>query len=66
LSGAGLPMLEIRALVNRYPLRYWLRLAPLPGSLRHAIAGLLERTGLDRVKLGVNVGNLLAVGRKPG
>jgi SAM-dependent methyltransferase len=65
LRGAGLPPLEVKTLVNRYPLRYWLRLAPLPGSLRRAIAGLLSHTGLDRVKLGVNVGNLLAVGRKP-
>ena len=53
-------------LVNRYPLRYWLRLTPLPAGVRRTIAGLLGRTGLDRIKLGVSVGNLLSVGRKPG
>jgi SAM-dependent methyltransferase len=66
LSDAGLPPRDISVLVNRYPLRYWLRLTPLPAGVRRTIAGLLGRTGLDRIKLGVSVGNLLSVGRKPG
>jgi SAM-dependent methyltransferase len=65
LHAVGLPPQEIRALVNRYPLRYWLRLTPLPGGLKRAIAGLLRLTGLDRVRLGADVGNLMAIGRKP-
>jgi len=48
--------------VNRYPLRYWLRLAPLPAKA--ASLRLLERLGLGGVRLGVNVGNLMSVGRK--
>jgi len=51
--------------VNRYPLRYWLRLTPLPGGLKRAVAGLLGVAGIDRIRIGINVGNLLAVGRKP-
>jgi SAM-dependent methyltransferase len=65
LHDAGLPPREIRALMNRYPLRYWLRLAPLPGALKRAVAGLLAFAGLDRVQLGINVGNLLAIGLRP-
>jgi SAM-dependent methyltransferase len=65
LDDAGLPPLEIRVLVNRYPLRYWLRLTPLPGRLKRAVAGLLALAGLDRVRLGINVGNLLAIGLRP-
>jgi SAM-dependent methyltransferase len=65
LHDAGLPPWEIRVLVNRYPLRYWLRLTPLPGRLKRAVAGLLALAGLDRVRLGINVGNLLAIGLRP-
>jgi SAM-dependent methyltransferase len=65
LHDAGLPPRKIRTLMNRYPLRYWLRLAPLPGALKRAVAGLLAFAGLDRVQLGINVGNLLAIGLRP-
>ncbi len=65
LNMVGLPPHQIRALVNRYPLRYWLRLTPLPASLKRTIGRLFGLTGLGGVRLGVNVGNLLAVGHKP-
>jgi SAM-dependent methyltransferase len=65
LRDAGLTAQQIRAFSNRYPLRYWLRLAPLPGRAKRAIAAALAFLRLDRVRLGVNVGNLLAIGRKP-
>jgi SAM-dependent methyltransferase len=61
---AGLQTQKISAIVNRYPLRYWLRLTPLPGGLKRAMDRLLAVTSLDRVRIGVNVGNLLAIGHK--
>jgi SAM-dependent methyltransferase len=61
---AGLQTQKICAIVNRYPLRYWLRLTPLPGGLKRAMDRLLAVTSLDRVRIGVNVGNLLAIGHK--
>jgi len=65
LRDAGLAPEATRALMNRYPLRYWLRLAPLPDSLKYMAARLLRLLHLDRVELETNVGNLLAIGRKP-
>jgi SAM-dependent methyltransferase len=65
LRDAGLAPEATRALLNRYPLRYWLRLTPLPSSLKRMGARLLRLLRLDRVELGTNVGNLLAIGRKP-
>jgi SAM-dependent methyltransferase len=65
LTDAGLKALAMSTIVNRYPLRYWVRLAPLSPSVRSVIGGLLRVTGLDRACLGVNVGNVLAIGRKP-
>jgi SAM-dependent methyltransferase len=66
LHDAGVPSHEIRSLANRYPLHYWLRLTPLPMGLKRVAGGLLGATRLGRVRFGVNVGNLLAIGRKPG
>jgi len=66
LRDAGLPPQQIDPITNRYPLRYWLRLTPLPGAIKRIVAGLLALLRLDRVRLGVNVGNLMAIGRKRG
>lgn len=66
LREAALPPETISPLANRYPLRYWLRLTPLPAPLKHVVARVLGFGGIDSVRLGVNVGNLLSIGRKPG
>ncbi len=47
---------------NRYALRYWLRLAPLPKPLKDLARRTLAATGLDRVKASVNVGNTMTAG----
>jgi SAM-dependent methyltransferase len=64
LRDAGVPPQTLSPLVNRYPLRYWLRLTPLPARLKGVVASMLGFAGIDRVRLGANVGNLLAIGRK--
>ncbi len=51
---------------NRYALKYWLRLTPIPRTLKQTFAALLAAFGLDRKKLAVNVGNVIATGIKPG
>lgn len=53
-----------RAFVNSYSLQYWMRLAPLGSGLKSAAGTLLHKVGADKVKLGVNVGNLIAAGFK--
>jgi SAM-dependent methyltransferase len=65
LASSGFLTVEITPLVNRYPLRYWLRLAPLPGPLKKIVFPTLDLLGLGGLRIGVNVGNLLAIGRKP-
>jgi SAM-dependent methyltransferase len=65
LHGAGLRSQTAHTLVNRYPLHYWLRLTPLPGGVKRALASLFGLARLGHVRLGVNVGNLIAIGRKP-
>jgi SAM-dependent methyltransferase len=52
LERAGLERIEVHSLVNRYPLRYWLRLARLPSP----------RGRLGAIAVSLPVGNLWAVG----
>ncbi|WP_164712579.1 class I SAM-dependent methyltransferase [Methylobacterium currus] len=65
LGEAGFGEIAIGPLRNRYPLRYWLRLLPLPGPLKPAALSAAEALGLGRRSVGLNVGNLLSVARKP-
>jgi SAM-dependent methyltransferase len=61
-EGSGYTDITVNAFVNTYSLRYWLRLAPLPRIVKSAIDRLMASMGLDNVKLGVNVGNLITTG----
>jgi SAM-dependent methyltransferase len=65
LSSAGLEVVGIRSISNRYPLRYWLRLAPLPTKLKSAAMKALSACGAADLCVKVNVGNLMSLGRKP-
>lgn len=63
-ESTGYTDVTVSAFKNTYSLRYWLRLAPLPGSVKSALSGLLAAMGVVDKKLGVNVGNLIATGYK--
>ena len=63
-EGNGFSGVTTAAFVNTYTLRYWTRLAPLPHPLKPLASALLFRLGLDGIRLGVNVGNLVTVGFK--
>jgi SAM-dependent methyltransferase len=58
LERAGLREVGHRPIRNRYPIRYWARLTPMPGALR----GVFERSGIGGRALTLPVGNLLAWG----
>jgi SAM-dependent methyltransferase len=64
LRRAGLGGVGLRPIRNRYPIRYWARLAPVPASARGPFDGFLERSGLAGRPLTVNVGNLLVWGTR--
>jgi SAM-dependent methyltransferase len=64
LRRAGLREVGRRTIRNRYPLRYWARLLPLPEGVQRALDAELERTGLGGRPLSFGVGNMLAWGRR--
>jgi SAM-dependent methyltransferase len=62
LRRAGLREVGQRPIRNRYPVRYWARLAPLSGRPHAILSAALERVGLGGRPLTLPVGNLLAWG----
>jgi len=65
LQRAGFERIALSPIRNAYPLRYWLRLTPLPGPVKNSALDLLERFGIANRYFALNVGNMLAVGIKP-
>jgi SAM-dependent methyltransferase len=47
---------------NRYSLRYWARLLPVPKVIKTRLASFLASRSIGRTKLSLNVGNTLAAG----
>ena len=65
LEVSGFERIEASRLANRYPLGYWLRLAPVPKRARNALHSALSTVRLTDMPLRVSAGNLVAVGYKP-
>ncbi len=60
----GYSNVTVNEFKNSYTLKYWLRLAPLPNVVKVAGSTLMQKTGVDNLKLSVNVGNVIACGFK--
>lgn len=61
---AGYTGITVLPFINTYSLRYWLRLMPIPAMLKNGISGVLHAVRADKIRLGFNVGNLIAAGFK--
>jgi SAM-dependent methyltransferase len=64
LENAGFTGIKVMPFWNCYPLRYWMRLLPLPPTRKRALIALANRAGLGGVPVAANVGNMLSVGYK--
>ena len=62
---AGFVDVSAESFVNRYSLRYWARLSPMPAGIKAFLGTLFSKSVFSRIRLGVNVGNTLACGFKP-
>ena len=65
LSLSGYTNIQVRSFYNKYPLKYWVRLLPLPNKLKNLILSFLRFIRADSLKISINVGNLIAYGIKP-
>lgn len=66
LERSGYSDISVRPVVNRYPIRYWARLLPVPGKAKGAMLAAIEAVRLGRVAVSLPVGNIAAVGFKGG
>jgi SAM-dependent methyltransferase len=62
LESAGFQDVRVAPIVNRYPLRYWLRLMPFPKTVKQALIALFDRLGIGRIVVPIPAGNLAVVG----
>jgi len=65
LSKHGFEVLRVFGVRNRYPLHYWLSLAPLPSRLKHSIMKMFQTSHLERFPLSWNAGNFGILARRP-
>lgn len=61
---AGFDVSEMRSFCNPYPLRYWVRLSPLPVIVKRFLLRSLSALSVDRVNLVLPAGNIFAIGVK--
>jgi SAM-dependent methyltransferase len=64
LERCGFRDVEIRVVVNRYPLHYWMKLFPLPAGLKRGVVAALKTKGLGRLTLPLPAGNIACIGYK--
>ena len=60
----GFSDVTVNRFVNTYALRYWLRLMPLPRLLKRIVGSCLAIVRLDKIKISMNVGNMITAGIK--
>ncbi len=58
----GFENVSVESFVNRYSLRYWLRLSPLPGGLKQVLGRVIAVPMLSGRHIDLNVGNTVAAG----
>jgi SAM-dependent methyltransferase len=65
LTRTGFESVRLHSISNTYPLRYWLRLTPLPVGLKLWLTKVLDFFGIADIQIPFRVGNMLAVSFKP-
>jgi SAM-dependent methyltransferase len=62
---AGFEKVETFSFANRYALRYWWHMAPLPKGLKKTALPVWEKLGLADVKIPLYAGNMALIAQKP-
>ena len=65
LETRGYEQVGAKAFANAYRPSYWMRLFPLPSSLKQSAIAAVKATPLDDVRIPFNVGNTMSWGFKP-
>ena len=65
LEAAGFSNIELRRVVNRYPLHYWVKLFPLPRPAQAVADRPAQGPPVGSVPIPLAAGNLAAIGFRP-
>lgn len=65
VNKAGFVDIEVGSLLNRYPINYWLRLLPLPKSMKRGLINGLAAARVGKLPVPMPAGNLFVIGFKP-
>jgi SAM-dependent methyltransferase len=60
LRRGGFEDIRVAGVTNRYPLRYWLKIAPLPAALKRSLLKTLEHSRIGSIPISFRPGNLVA------
>jgi SAM-dependent methyltransferase len=66
LERAGYKRVQAVSIWNRYPLSYWIRLLPLPESIKGIFQNVARISGIGKWVVPLPAGNLVCVGFKEG
>jgi SAM-dependent methyltransferase len=64
IRAAGFSRIEIKPILNRYPMKYWARLLPFPGMLKRTLLGFMQSSPIGGVLIPLPAGNLSAIAFK--
>ena len=65
LQRSGFTDIRVLPVWNRYPIYYWMKLAPLPQNLKKGLIAVAKQGPLATVSCSLPAGNMAAVARKP-
>lgn len=64
LEKNGFVDVEIKAVYNCYPLHYWIKLFPMPISLKRASISFFKKAGIGYLPISISAGNMAIIGYK--
>ncbi|HYN98683.1 MAG TPA: class I SAM-dependent methyltransferase [Actinomycetota bacterium] len=62
LESTGYTDVSVKTVRNRYPLKYWARLFPLPEGVKSRVLGFLGRNPMGALPISLPAGNMAAIG----
>jgi len=64
LEYAGFKDIKLKPIFNLYPLHYWLKLFPLPTSLKRSLIVWLKKLKIGYLPIPLPAGNIAIIGYK--
>ncbi|MFM2322413.1 MAG: hypothetical protein RLZZ225_566 [Pseudomonadota bacterium] len=61
---SGFDKVSVNPFINYYSFSYWMRLAPFPKTVKRYLNWMIATIGIDKLRIGLNVGNTIAAGFK--